>query len=404
MRRSEMFDGLKSMITRRKGIGGMLNIGDARVLLNRSYSVQASEGYSKCAYVYACVGKISRSVASVPIILYQGEKELANHPLLKLLDRPNPMQSGTTFAENETAYWLLNGNSYTYAPPNTVLPPQELYAMRPDQVQPIEGSRDEPISRYQYSNKYGSLTIAPDDCLHMMAFNPTDELRGLSPLVAAALAVAQNNESHLWNIATLQNGGRPSGILSTSGNLNDKQRQTMKDEIRSKYGGAKNASKIMVLEAGMTWTQAGMTAEEMAWIEGITLSAREISIVYGVPPEIIGDSSNKTYSNYMEANKAFWRETVLPIAQRRISEYNNWLVPKFKGDLRLAINTDDIEALQEDREKQWTRINTASWLTINEKRAATGYPPIGDEGDVILVPATNLPLEYAAAQIEEPKA
>lgn len=402
-----MFEKLKSRIIGQRSVGGLLGVGGARVLIGGSYAGQAYEGYSKCAYVYRCVNIKADAMASIPWLLYDGpdkDKEIADHRILELLAHPNPWQGGSAFIRNLHAYLQLNGNSFVYAPPNSLTPPREMYNLRPDMTQPIEGGSDAPVAYYQYSGKHGTMRIAPEDMLHLKCWNPTDELRGMSPLLAAALAIQQNNESHLWNVATLQHGGRPSGVLTAQGNLNDKQRDNMKKELRSRYGGAENASKMMVLEAGMTWTQVGMTAEEMSWLEGVKLTAREISLVFGVPPEIVGDSTNKTYSNYQEARKAFWQETVLPEAYGLRDALNNWLVPKFKGngkDLYLDINIDAIDALQEDRTAMWNRLNATSWLTINEKRQAAGYEAVGADGDVILIPMANMPLGVVSQPYEQ---
>ena len=42
-------------------------------------------------------------------------------------------------------------------------------------------------------------------------------------------------------------------------------------------------------------------------------AAREIALAFGVPPMLLGIPGDNTYSNYQEANRAFWRQTVLPL-------------------------------------------------------------------------------------------
>jgi HK97 family phage portal protein len=132
----------------------------------------------------------------------------------------------------------------------------------------------------------------------------------------------------------------------------------------------------------------------MDWLEGRKMSRVEICNVFQVPPELIGIQDQKTYSNYQEARKAFYTETVLPLMDRLCDDLNNWLVPVFGDNLILDYDKDEIEALQEDREKVWTRVQNANWLTVNEKRSATGYEEI-DGGDVVLVPATLVPIQGA---------
>jgi hypothetical protein len=71
---------------------------------------------------------------------------------------------------------------------------------------------------------------------------------------------------------------------------------------------------------------------------------------------------------------------------------NARLVPPFGERLRLSIDRDGIEALQEDRGKLWARVQGADWLTLNEKRRATGYDDVAG-GDVLLVSPAMAPLE-----------
>ena len=44
------------------------------------------------------------------------------------------------------------------------------------------------------------------------------------------------------------------------------------------------------------------------------------------------------------------------------------------------VDADRIDALAADRTATWTRVANATFLTLNEKREATGYAPV-DGGD-----------------------
>ena len=91
---------------------------------------------------------------------------------------------------------------------------------------------------------------------------------------------------------------------------------------------------------------------------------------------LLGIPGDNTFANYQEANRVFWRQTVLPLATRVGCALMQWLAPAFGASLRLAIDTDRIEALAADRAALWERVTAAPFLTINEKRAATGYGPL----------------------------
>lgn len=90
---------------------------------------------------------------------------------------------------------------------------------------------------------------------------------------------------------------------------------------------------------------------------------------------LLGIPGDNTYSNYQEANRALYRQTVLPLAERIFGALIQWLSPLFGGGLRLCPDLDQISALAPERESLWRRVNEASFLTDDEKRIAVGYGP-----------------------------
>ena len=106
---------------------------------------------------------------------------------------------------------------------------------------------------------------------------------------------------------------------------------------------------------------------------------------------LLGIPGDNTYANYQEANRTFWRQTVLPLVNRTAKALSAWLAPAHAGPdpagltpslVELRPDMDSIEALSTEREALWTRVDKATFLTANEKRAAVGYGPL-DGGDAI---------------------
>jgi phage portal protein BeeE len=88
---------------------------------------------------------------------------------------------------------------------------------------------------------------------------------------------------------------------------------------------------------------------------------------------LLGIPGDNTFANYAEANRTFWRQTVLPLVARTADALTAWLAPRFGADLRLGFDADRIEALSAEREALWARVGAADYLTTDEKRAAVGY-------------------------------
>jgi HK97 family phage portal protein len=366
------------------------------------YASQANDGYIRNSVVHACIREIASAVAGVPWILYEKQgngdrKEIVDHPLLALIDRPNPMQGQFEFIESLISHLYLSGNTYIEAVSPLAFskknPPRELYVLRPDRIRIIPDPV-ELVSSYEYKAG-GQVVIFPrDQILHIKMFNPLDDYYGLSPVQVAALAINKLNEGDKWNSALLQNAAVPSGALISSQRLGDEQFNRLVSQFQEKYQGAINARKPLLLEDGLDWKELSVTPKEMDWIEGHKFSALQIAQIYNVPSELIG-IGNATHQNRREARKALYTEVILPALRRLRDAFNNWLVPRFGNYLELDINTDKVEAMSEDRDSLWERVTKSDFLTVNEKREIIGYGAING-GDVVMISSTLTPLAASA--------
>ena len=341
---------------------------------SRSMAALAREGYGGNAIAYRCVRMIADAGSSVPLLLYQGDIELLSHPLKALLQNPNPSQTGRELVENILSYLMVAGNSFIEVSSLDGVP-RELVALRPDRVKVIPGQRGWAES-YDYSVYGQSVRLAADGILHLKLFNPLDDYYGLSPLEAAARALDTHNTAAGWNKAMLDNAARPSGALvytGTDGTLSQEQFERLKSELQDNFQGAANAGRPMVLEGGLDWKEMGFSPRDMEYIAVKDSAAREIALAFGVPPMLLGIPGDNTFSNYAEANRTFWRQTVIPLLGRVVEGLSAKLGPQFGQDLRLDFDLDRVEALAPDRDALWARVNNAAFLTTAEKRQAVGY-------------------------------
>ncbi len=355
----------------------------------RDYLALADEGFARNAIAYRCVRMIAEAAASVPWLLYEGARELEAHPLLDLINRPNPNEAGPDLFEAWYGFLQVAGNAYMERV-DLDGAPRELYALRPDRMKVVPGESGWPQA-YDYTVDGRSVRFAHDAArghapiLHMKLFNPRDDHYGMSPLEAAAFAVDIHNAAGAWNKALLDNAARPSGALVYRGgdgnaNLTDDQFNRLKQELADNYQGAVNAGRPLLLEGGLDWTGMGLTPQEMDFIDAKHVAAREIALAFGVPPMLLGIPGDNTFANYQEANRTLWRQTVLPLVARTARALTHWIAPAFGNGLRLWYDIDAVDALSSEREALWARVNAAGFLSDEEKRAAVGYGARRKEG------------------------
>lgn len=337
----------------------------------RNYAALAREGFAGNAIGYRAVRMIAEATASLPWLMYEGTREVTDHPLLSLLARPNPGQPGRAFTEQVIGFLLVAGNSYVEKV-EIEGAPRELHALRPDRVKAVASSNGW-AEAFDYSVNGQSVRLPRENVLHLKLFNPLSDHYGMSPLEAAQRAIDTHNAAAAWNKAMLDNSARPSGALvyaAGDGQLTAEQFDRLKAELEASYQGASNAGRPMVLEGGLDWKQMGHSPKDMEFMAAKDGAAREIALAFGVPPMLLGIPGDNTFANYMEANRAFWRQSVLPLASRLAEAMTGFLGG---GRYRLAHDLDQVEALAADREALWARVGAAGFLSDDEKRMAVGY-------------------------------
>src|SRR5256885_3175345 len=347
----------------------------------RDYASLARTGYVSNAIVYRAFKLVAENIGGCAFLVEEGAETRDRHPLLDLIARPNPRQDGAQFLEAVATHLLLAGNAYVEAVAVDASP-RELHVLRPDRMKLVPGGDGWPEA-YEYT--VAGRTVRFDQAgplpaiLHLTLLHPLDDHYGLAPLEAAAVAVDTHNAAANWNKALLDNAARPCGALVFAGRegavLPEAQFERLKRELEDQYQGARNAGRPLLLEGGLDWKAMSLSPKDMDFMEAKHTAAREIALAFGVPPQLLGIPGDNTYSNYQEANRVFFRATVLPFANRIGAALSAWLSPAF-GNVRLIADADRIDALASDRAALWSRITAAPFLTLNEKRAVVGYAPL----------------------------
>jgi len=343
----------------------------------RDYAALSREGFQKNAVVHRAVRLVAEAAASLPLTLLDRGQALSQQALLALVARPNPREGGQRFLESVYGHLMVSGNAYVEAV-TVDGAARELHALRPDRMRVVPGADGWP-GAYEYA--VGTQTVrfpvsvdGIPPILHLTLFHPADDHYGLSPMEAAATALDIHNAAGAWNKALLDNAARPSGALVVAGQaLSESQFDRLKADLDANYQGAANAGRPLLLEGGVDWKPLSLSPKDMDFVEAKAAAAREIALAFGVPPLLLGLPGDNTHANYAEANRAFYRQTVIPLVRRTAEALVHWLAPSFGEGLALEPDLDAIEALASERESLWRRVSAAPFLTDEEKREAVGY-------------------------------
>ena len=290
--------------------------------------------------------------------------------------------AGQSLIETLSAHLLLHGNGYVQIVKDASGKPVELFALRPDRVKVVSGPDGWPCA-YEYCVVSDAVSIPVEDedgwpnIIHIKTMHPLDDHVGAGSLEAAHQAVAVHNAASLWNRMLLENAARPSGAMvyetGDGAGLTNEQFERLRSELEVAFSGSNNAGRPMLLDGGLKWQSMAMSPTDMDFATLKSAAARDIALAFGVPPMLLGLPGDNTYSNYREANRALWRLTLLPLAQKLFAALTEGLSPWFP-ESTITVDLDQITALSEDRERLWKQVTEADFLSREEKRQLLGFP------------------------------
>ena len=392
----------------------------------QDYRKIAKEAYTENWVVYRSIRLIAENAAKVEWQLRDKNTQaiVEDSELLDLLKKPNPMQGNVEFMRSTYSHLALSGNSYIEGAflNEREEVPFELYSHAPDLIKIIQDSFDASRISYEYTNRdsrvqvrrawtadfdtnTGSVTrendvtfVAGIPMLHMKLFSPLDYWYGLSPIVALAVTIDQYQEGQQFNWNFLQQGAKLAGIITLDDALTNEQTDTLLKSLE-KYQGAENAGKFMVVGGGKDFIEVQSTFADMEFAATQESLAKNISAGLGVPYLLL-QPEGATFANLKEAKQYFWEETVLPLIDLVISEFNNWLVPMFNDGVELFYDKAQIEALISRQQEKMMTLNEVDFLTDNEKRAKINLEEVLG-GDDLYKPSSEVPIGMLSEESNE---
>jgi len=356
-----------------------------------SFETMATQGYRKNELIFSCISKTANSASQVALRVYdkKSQQEIPDHPLRQLIESPNSEMGEYDFWTANVLYEKLGGAAYWEKERSAAGRVVGLWPLRPDWIKPIKSST-EFISYYVYEIPGGTkLPIPKEDVLTFKNFDPLNMYQGWPPAAVAARIGDVDNSSTDFIKMFFERGGMPAGILTTTQHLQDAQVTAIRRRWRSRYGGSKNWIDPAILDADAKYQKTGSTFNEMGFETLDERNEARICMVLDVPPILVGAAvglKRSTYSNYAEARKSWWQDSLSPMYQHYDDVINSRLVPEFGDNIYVKWDFSHVAAYQEEAQKLWTRYLDAlgrGGITVNEFREGINLPRLRN-GDVLV--------------------
>jgi phage portal protein BeeE len=373
------------------------------------------EAYRTNAAVFQCISTLAFGYNEPPPeVIDANDEPQPDHPLMALLNAPNPLMSHAELQIYIAIYKAVGGQCYLHKVRNADGGVIQLWPYHIGLIRPVP-SRTAWISEYEYMPD-GMITAASDriripasEVIHLKwpSIDLGQPWLALPPLQAVAREVDSDSEMTRYIYAVLMNDAVVRTLITIpkeSSPLNETSYNRLVAQFAMRHGGG-NRGGVGVVEGGASIARMALNLEELA-IEALRrIPEARISGAFRVPAILAGlytGIEHMTYSNYEEAIRQMTRGTYVPMWKSDAVELTQGLVADFGGGVTVRYNLNKVAALQEAETEKWGRaINGYDklLLTKNEARAYIGYGNVKDlptddpDGDVFKVNAAPAPMQ-----------
>lgn len=372
-----------------------------------------SEAEKFAGWHYVAISSIGKAIRSANCEAYQEKvREYAKayneqdddttplpkwHPLVKLLKRPNPSQSGASFREEVAIQLCLTGSALIWNVPNKMGRTVERYVIptaiaeprQPEQGRPRGGWYINPeVARWQIESGWFLYTglataigkvIDARDVQVIRFIHPVFKDEGQSPVSAGALWTDTSEKVDVSRHSHLRNGSDPSVIIGIDGVEDEGTLQRMSAKFNEKYAGPSKHGKAMFVNGqNVKIEPVTRTPAEMAY-EGAFLQFRDaIMALHGVTPIAAGIEAPSGDDGLYAPLKQFISGTVQPILDLMAEEDTEQLAGQFGEGISVLYTAKAID----DAKLTEQQINTdilAGAIEVDEIRKLRGRKPWGGE-------------------------
>ncbi len=275
---------------------------------------------SNSAVAVRCVNIRSEMLASVGLFLLRrsadGGRARADDLALYgvLHDLANPQMTAFEAREFLIRSLDLTGNAYARLERDGRGQVTAIYPLPPADV--VVETLPSGRLRYRVSQRSGgTFVLLQEEALHVRGPS-RDGVMGLSAIQygrqAMALRVAQSETAK----ALVDNGLRPSGVMSYAERLTGDARAKVRESVRERLQGSANAGQLIIMDGGAKYSPLAWSAEDAEFLASQKLSNEDVARLFGVPPTSVGITDKATYSNTEQEARALVANCLGPLAAR----------------------------------------------------------------------------------------
>ncbi|MCH8851200.1 MAG: phage portal protein [Planctomycetes bacterium] len=356
---------------------------------------------------YAAIRAISEDIGKLPLVTYRrlrprGKERLPDHPLYPILkEQPNSDMTAMTFRETLVQHALGWGNGYAEIIRNRLQEVEALELLLPNHVTPRRNASGQ--LEYQIRSDTGEIRTLPASRVfhfHGLGF---DGVMGYSIAQMARETIGLGLAQERSGSRLFSNAVRSTGILETDGVLDPEAFRRLGESWRRVHGDPDRQWETIILEQGLKYKPISIQFKDAQWLEGRGFSVVEIARFFRITPHKIQHLDNATFSNVENLAIEYVGDTLMPHLVRFEQECKRKLISSTEPDVFVEHTVNAL--LRGDIQSRYAAYATArqwGWKSANDVLELENENPIGEQGDIYLVPMNMTPADQLGQEPEEP--
>lgn len=346
----------------------------------------------KSPTVQAAVTAISRRMSTLPIHVLRRvsskgrvrKERQPNHPVAKLLAKPNDWQGRSNYWQDATSSLIRYGNFYAFKERGATGPIRRLTPMHAGSTTPDQ--KDDFSVIYKSTMPGGQFRELPASQVHHVRGPARDFVTGDSAIMDVKETIALEIAAESFGATFFGNGAMPSLVFEFMegfvGFKSDQERQQFVEDFQASYG-KKGRFRALLMPHGIKLgNPVGIDNDKAQFLETRKLQRSIIAGALGFPPHLVGDLERGTFSNIEHQSLEFVQAVVLPYVKVFEDSMERDLLTDEdrRGDIIIRFNLDgalrgDFKSRQEGH--QIMRQNGV--ISANDWRENENLNPISDE-------------------------
>lgn len=333
---------------------------------------------------------------------------IQSHPVLDLLERPNPMDTAAGFLYETALYESLTGEFFWWVVRNGLRRPVEIYALARNMMRPVFKNVDHgEVIRYEITIDNAPVQkIDPDDVVWFRRKNPFSKVEPYSPTMAGASWVTAERQIETSRAVRFANGGAPDVYLKIDGDrygreVDDSLLDRLSLKLKQRLGMRNTHGGTIPLPPGIEPVKMSETPREMDWGSSLKDTRDSLGALRGMNKVSVGITEDMNRADTITGMQQFYSLALNPFAATIAGVATNGLLPMYdrryqaKGVFLYFPDVTPVDPAEEREEQKldW-EMGAAS---PNDRRKRRGMPPKeGPEYESGYITSSVIPLDSEA--------